>query len=107
MLARARSLLVCARSVLDRARSVLVRARSVLGCARSMSAGVAHHGFAQIHLPPDADVAGVRRKLVFDRFYLRHRSARLDLFILLATGLKVFGLRRVYRRTPSKRLARG
>lgn len=55
-------------------------------------------GFSQIHLPPDTDVQSVRRKLVFDRFYLRHRSARLGLFVLAATGLKLLGLRRLYQR---------
>jgi lipopolysaccharide/colanic/teichoic acid biosynthesis glycosyltransferase len=55
-------------------------------------------GFAQVHLPPDTDLRSVRRKLVFDRFYLRHRGARLGLFIALATGLKLLGLRRLYRR---------
>ncbi|MBX9622288.1 MAG: sugar transferase [Gemmataceae bacterium] len=55
-------------------------------------------GYAQVHLPPDTDVQSVRRKLVFDRFYLRHRGARLGAFIALATGLKLLGLRRLYTR---------
>ncbi len=57
-------------------------------------------GFAQIHLPPDSCLRSVKNKLVYDLFYIRHRSARLRLFILLATGLKVFGLKRLYQRPP-------
>jgi lipopolysaccharide/colanic/teichoic acid biosynthesis glycosyltransferase len=57
-------------------------------------------GFAQIHLPPDSCVRSVRNKLVYDLFYVRRRSARMELFILFATGLKVFGLKRLYYRAP-------
>ncbi len=51
-------------------------------------------GFAQIHLPPDSCVRSVRNKLVYDLFYIRSRTWRMELFILLATGLKMFGLKR-------------
>jgi lipopolysaccharide/colanic/teichoic acid biosynthesis glycosyltransferase len=57
-------------------------------------------GFAQIHLPPDSGLRSVKNKLVYDLFYIRHRSVRLRLFILLATGLKVFGLKKLYQRPP-------
>jgi lipopolysaccharide/colanic/teichoic acid biosynthesis glycosyltransferase len=57
-------------------------------------------GFAQIHLPPDSCVRSVRNKLVYDLFYVRSRSWRMELFILLATGLKMFGLKRLYYRAP-------
>jgi lipopolysaccharide/colanic/teichoic acid biosynthesis glycosyltransferase len=57
-------------------------------------------GFAQIHLPPDSCVRSVRNKLVYDLFYVRARSWRMELFILLATGLKMFGLKRLYYRAP-------
>jgi lipopolysaccharide/colanic/teichoic acid biosynthesis glycosyltransferase len=57
-------------------------------------------GFAQIHLPPDTCVRSVRNKLVYDLFYVRRRSARMELFVLLATGLKVLGLKRLYYRAP-------
>ena len=57
-------------------------------------------GFAQIHLPPDSCVRSVRNKLVYDLFYVRHRSARMELFVLLATGLKALGLKRLYHRAP-------
>lgn len=57
-------------------------------------------GFAQIHLPPDSCVRSVRNKLVYDLFYIRSRTWRMELFILLATGLKMFGLKRFYYRAP-------
>jgi lipopolysaccharide/colanic/teichoic acid biosynthesis glycosyltransferase len=57
-------------------------------------------GFAQIHLPPDSCVRSVRNKLVYDLFYVRFRSVRMELFILFATGLKTLGLKRLYYRAP-------
>jgi lipopolysaccharide/colanic/teichoic acid biosynthesis glycosyltransferase len=57
-------------------------------------------GFAQIHLPPDSCIRSVKNKLVYDLFYIRNRSPRLELFILLATGLKLLGLRRLFQRKP-------
>lgn len=56
-------------------------------------------GFAQVHLPPDETTDCVRRKLIFDRYYVRHASWKLDLKILGLTALKVLGLRRMYART--------
>jgi len=57
-------------------------------------------GFAQIHLPPDSCVRSVKNKLAYDLFYVRHRSAQMEVGILLATGLKLLGLRRLYQRKP-------
>jgi lipopolysaccharide/colanic/teichoic acid biosynthesis glycosyltransferase len=57
-------------------------------------------GFAQIHLPPDSCLRSVRNKLVYDLFYVRFRSWRMELFILFATGLKMLGLKRLYYRAP-------
>lgn len=57
-------------------------------------------GFAQIHLPPDTCVRSVKNKLAYDLFYIRNRTPRMELFILLATGLKLLGLRRLFRRKP-------
>ncbi|MBX9581838.1 MAG: sugar transferase, partial [Gemmataceae bacterium] len=76
---------------------------AVAGYDRRLAVRPGITGFAQVHLPPDTDIQSVRRKLVFDRFYLRHRSARLGLFIALATGLKLLGLRRLYRRRAAGR----
>ena len=57
-------------------------------------------GFAQIHLPPDTCVRSVRNKLAYDLFYIRRRTPLLELLILLATGLKLLGLKRLYQRPP-------
>jgi lipopolysaccharide/colanic/teichoic acid biosynthesis glycosyltransferase len=57
-------------------------------------------GYAQIHLPPDSCIRTVRNKLVYDLFYIRRRSVGLELFVLLATALKVLGLKHVYLRPP-------
>jgi lipopolysaccharide/colanic/teichoic acid biosynthesis glycosyltransferase len=57
-------------------------------------------GFAQIHLPPDSCIRSVRNKLVYDLFYVRSRSWRMELFILFATALKTLGLKRLYYRAP-------
>ena len=49
-------------------------------------------GLAQLHLPPDTEVAHVERKLTYDLYYARHLGLRLDLRILAGTVLKVVGL---------------
>ncbi len=50
-------------------------------------------GLAQVQLPPDSDLASVRRKLAHDLYYLRQLSLWLDFRILLATVLYVGGVR--------------
>lgn len=42
-------------------------------------------GLAQVQLPPDTDIASVRRKLAYDLYYARYVSLWLDLRILLGT----------------------
>lgn len=49
-------------------------------------------GLAQVQLPPDTDLASVRRKLAYDRYYIERQSPALDLKILLGTILKVAGV---------------
>jgi lipopolysaccharide/colanic/teichoic acid biosynthesis glycosyltransferase len=49
-------------------------------------------GLAQLHLPPDTEVAHVERKLTYDLYYVRHVGLKLDLSILAGTVLKVLGL---------------
>lgn len=49
-------------------------------------------GLAQVHLPPDVDLEGVRKKLVCDLHYIRHPSAWTDLGILICTGLLLIGV---------------
>jgi len=57
-------------------------------------------GFAQVNLPPDSCIRSVKNKLVYDLFYIRHGGVRMELFVLLATLLKLAGLRRLYQRKP-------
>jgi lipopolysaccharide/colanic/teichoic acid biosynthesis glycosyltransferase len=49
-------------------------------------------GLAQVHLPPDVDLDSVRRKVVYDAFYIQRLGLWLDLRLMLVTGLKLFGL---------------
>lgn len=74
---------------------------AVYGYDRRLAVRPGITGYAQVHLPPDTDVQSVRRKLVYDRFALRHRGAGLGLFVFVATGLKLLGLRCLYRRAGS------
>jgi lipopolysaccharide/colanic/teichoic acid biosynthesis glycosyltransferase len=50
-------------------------------------------GLAQINLPPDANLASVRRKLILDLEYVQHANALFDLRIIAVTGLRLFHLR--------------
>lgn len=50
-------------------------------------------GLAQVQLPPDTDLEGVRRKLAYDLNYVQQISFWLDLKILAATCFKVVGFR--------------
>ena len=49
-------------------------------------------GLAQVQLPPDTDIAAVRRKVERDLHYIRHFSCWLDVRILACTALHVSGL---------------
>lgn len=49
-------------------------------------------GLAQVQLPPDIDIDGVRRKLAYDLYYVRHCSLWLDLRVLLATALHILAV---------------
>jgi lipopolysaccharide/colanic/teichoic acid biosynthesis glycosyltransferase len=49
-------------------------------------------GLAQVQLPPDTNLASVRRKLAFDLYYVRHAGFWLDLRIVLSTAVKMAGL---------------
>jgi lipopolysaccharide/colanic/teichoic acid biosynthesis glycosyltransferase len=73
---------------------------SVPGYDRRHSVKPGITGFAQIHLPPDTCLRSVKNKLVYDLFYIRNRSVRLAAGILFATGLKLFGLKKLYQRKP-------
>ena len=49
-------------------------------------------GLAQLQLPPDTDLASVRRKLACDIYYVRRSSLRLDLGILCGTVCYLVGI---------------
>src|SRR6516164_7803472 len=49
-------------------------------------------GLAQVQLPPDTDMASVRRKLAHDLYYIERLSFWLDVRILFSTVLHVFRL---------------
>lgn len=49
-------------------------------------------GLAQVQLPPDTDVAGVRRKVAYDLYYLRHVGFGLDVRIACCTVTRLLGI---------------
>jgi lipopolysaccharide/colanic/teichoic acid biosynthesis glycosyltransferase len=49
-------------------------------------------GLAQVQLPPDTDLASVRRKLAHDLYYIRQLSPWLDLRLLVCTAFHAVGL---------------
>lgn len=49
-------------------------------------------GLAQVHLPPDTDVESVRKKLVYDLFYVRRIGLWLDLRLLACTALQALAV---------------
>jgi lipopolysaccharide/colanic/teichoic acid biosynthesis glycosyltransferase len=49
-------------------------------------------GLAQVQLAPDTDVKSVRRKLLYDLYYVQHMSLWLDMRIMLATALHMVGI---------------
>jgi lipopolysaccharide/colanic/teichoic acid biosynthesis glycosyltransferase len=49
-------------------------------------------GVAQLNLPPDTGIDSVRKKLIYDLFYIRNMNLWLDLRLTIATGLQAIGL---------------
>jgi lipopolysaccharide/colanic/teichoic acid biosynthesis glycosyltransferase len=49
-------------------------------------------GLAQVQLPPDTDLASVRKKLAHDLYYVRHLSPWLDVRLLACTAFYAFGV---------------
>lgn len=66
-------------------------------------------GLAQVQLPPDTDLEGVRRKLACDLYYIQHLSLVMDLGILLGTANYLAGVpfwvSKTLLRVPSKEIA--
>jgi lipopolysaccharide/colanic/teichoic acid biosynthesis glycosyltransferase len=50
-------------------------------------------GLAQVQLPPDTDLDSVRRKLLYDVYFVRHLSPLLDARIFVCTLLHLLGVR--------------
>jgi lipopolysaccharide/colanic/teichoic acid biosynthesis glycosyltransferase len=64
-------------------------------------------GLAQVQLPPDSDLASVRRKLAYDLLYVSRLGPWLDLRILCCTAFYALGIpyrisRRVFRMPHSE-----
>ena len=59
-------------------------------------------GFAQVHLPPDSCVQSVRNKVAYDRYYLLHRSWRIDCWVVFCTALKLLQAKALYQRKPRR-----
>src|SRR5262249_44717693 len=56
-------------------------------------------GLAQLQLPPDTDLESVRRKLIYDLYYVQNVGPALDFRILLGTVLYALGVKfRAYHR---------
>lgn len=83
----------------ERPEIVTVLRQQIAGYDRRLEVMPGVTGLAQVHLPPDESTNCVRRKLIFDRFYVRHASLALDAKILVLTALKVVGMRRLYARS--------
>ncbi len=49
-------------------------------------------GLAQVHLPPDTDLASVVRKVTYDIYYVENRSFWLDVRLIGATAVHVVGV---------------
>ena len=49
-------------------------------------------GLAQVQLPPDTDLASVRRKLAYDLYYIRYRGLWLDLRLVACTAVHMLGV---------------
>jgi lipopolysaccharide/colanic/teichoic acid biosynthesis glycosyltransferase len=65
-------------------------------------------GLAQVQLPPDTDLASVRRKLACDLYYVHHVSPLMDLQVFFGTAFYLagipFALTRAIFRMPSSEL---
>jgi lipopolysaccharide/colanic/teichoic acid biosynthesis glycosyltransferase len=49
-------------------------------------------GLSQVQLPPDTDLASVRRKLAHDLFYIRNLKLRMDCKVMLGTVVYLLGI---------------
>jgi lipopolysaccharide/colanic/teichoic acid biosynthesis glycosyltransferase len=75
----------------ERPQIVQMLQRHVDGYAGRLRARPGITGLAQVHLPPDVDLEGVRKKLVYDLYYIDHLGAWLDFRIFVCTLLFLVG----------------
>ncbi len=69
----------------ERPEFVHVLARRIPGYSRRLAVLPGVTGLAQVNLPPDSDVTGVRRKLALDLEYIRQASLLMDLRLVICT----------------------
>jgi lipopolysaccharide/colanic/teichoic acid biosynthesis glycosyltransferase len=86
----------------ERPEFVEVLQRQVPGYMNRLAVRPGITGLAQLNLPPDSDLVGVRRKLILDLEYIETAGPWLDIRLIACTALrffklpflKIFGLRR-------------
>jgi lipopolysaccharide/colanic/teichoic acid biosynthesis glycosyltransferase len=68
-------------------------------------------GLAQVQLPADTNLDSVRRKLVYDLYYIENAGVWLDLKLILCTGFKMlhvpFGITGKLLRVPGRAVVEG
>jgi len=73
--------------------------RAIPGYSERLRVRPGVSGLAQVLLPPDEDLAGVRRKLAYDFCYIEQASWWLDVRVLVATLFKVLSVPTELRRS--------
>lgn len=68
-------------------------AKDIDGYYQRLSVKPGITGLAQVNLPPDESLEDVRRKQALDLCYIEQANFGLELRILLATAMRVFGVR--------------
>ena len=76
----------------ERPEFVCVLSREIPGYLERLSVLPGITGLAQILLPPDSDIVGVRRKLRQDITYIENAGLWLDARIFLSTTLRICGI---------------
>ena len=69
-----------------------VLSAAVPNYARRLAVKPGVTGLAQVYLPPDEDVAGVRKKQLLDLHYIRTFGFGLDIRLMAATGFQAVGV---------------
>jgi lipopolysaccharide/colanic/teichoic acid biosynthesis glycosyltransferase len=66
--------------------------RDLPGYRRRLAVRPGLTGLAQVQQPPDVDLFSVRRKLIYDLYYVDHFNPWLDFRVILGTVLKCLGV---------------